>query len=266
MRYLLTTSALGLLVACGGNEPAGPNAGQSPETVESELGAPSQAPATVEVSIPVPTYNEEIWYASPGWPGEYPPGFSILDENVVVLGRVAMHDSLPRLIECPLPQNATYQLWNNTRVEADELEFVTVSERIEITINDTAEIDTPRGEFDGPNNTTALSPGDTLVYLRYLGEGWAIMEYQGEELQVMENDLLEISDLREAAEVSEKDMLWVNVPCSDKRGWLLLDDLLAEPGIVLTPITGYGEARDLTDEDREAAIEQASWADQDNEN
>ena len=82
----------------------------------------------------------------------------------------------------------------------------------------------------------------------------------------MENDLLEISDLREVAETSEKDLLWINVPCGDERGWLLLDDLLAEPGIALTPITGYGEARDLTDEDRDAAIEQDSWADQAEEN
>jgi len=173
-----------------------------------------------------------------------------------------MHTTLPRNINCALPANATIQQWNHTRVEADALEFVTVSEKFEITISETAEIDAPMGEIDNPNNTLKLDAGDQLTYLRYIGEGWTLMEFKGAEREINEQDLVDISDIREAGENAKDDMLWVNIPCGDGRGWILQSEALAEPGILPNPIIGYGESRDLTEQDRVDAIEQAKWAEQ----
>ena len=190
-----------------------------------------------------------------------------MEDDVVLSGRAGMHDSLPKEIQCALPKNATYQLWNNARVAADSLEFMTVSEKFDITITEDTEIDSPIGEFDSEQNRLKLSAGDTITYLRYLGEGWTLMEFDGAERDVNEMDLMDISDIREVGAEALDDLLWVNVPCGEQRGWILLDEALAEPGILMTPIIGFGDARDMTEEDIIAAQEQAKFAEEfENEN
>ena len=255
MKPIFAFAAAAILVGCGETASIEPAEGPNATTLES-------ADIVSDAEIAVPTYDEDVWYVSAGWPGEYPPGFSIFAEGVSVPARVGMHDSLPADLTCALPQNATYQLWNQARVEADGLDFITVSEKFDITISETAEIDAPAGEFDNPNNTLKLEPGDRLTYLRYLGEGWTLMEINGEERDVNEMDLMEISDIRTAGETTSDDILWINIPCGDTRGWLTLDEALADPGILMTPIIGYGVSRDMTEQDRLEAVAQAKWAEQ----
>ena len=260
MRLLAICAAAGLLTACGGSssddksDPALPN---EPEKI-----AEIPAPPAAELDDPAPVtaaYNEEVWYVSNGWPGEYPPGFSVLEDGVTVKGRTGMHQDVSASIDCGLPKMATYQQWNVSRAEADALEFMTVSEKLEITLTKDAALDAPTDtNFEHKLNLTA---GDTLTFLRYLGEGWSIMEHAGTEYQIHEGELGEVSDIEAAAKNAADDLLWVNVPCtSGERAWLLYDEALKTEGIGPTPIIGYGDARDLTDQDRLDAIEQMKWA------
>lgn len=265
MKRLVIISAAALLAACGGDTPT--KEASEPKSPVADVPAETEEIADTQEEQDIPTYDEEAWYISPGWPGEYPPGFSIMEDGVEVLARAGMHDSLPREITCALPKNATYQLWNRQRVDTDALEFVTVSEKFNVTINTAAEIDSPVGEFDSPENTLKLEPGDTITYLRYIGEGWTLMEFDGRERDINEMDLMDISDIQNAGESAAEDLLWVNVPCGEERGWITLSEALADPNILMSPITGYGDARDMTEEDRQIVLDQAKFAEEfENEN
>lgn len=219
-------------------------------------------PVEIEKTLeqPAPTYNEEVWYISGGWPGEYPPGLSVLDSGVVLMGREHMHSDAAQSITCPVPQFATYQQWNTARVEADELEFVTVSERVEMNILKDTLLDAPT-DADWEHKL-ALSAGDVVTYLRYLGEGWLIMEHEGTEYDVQEGSLYDVSDINSVFASGKEDQLWINIPCGDdtkSRAWIELDQTVETDGIALTPIMGYGESRDLTEQDRIDAIAQTRF-------
>ena len=260
MRYFLAVSAAALLVACGESELVTATPEPAKSTTEVSTGDPAEPASPPETDSATMTYNEETWYISPGWPGEYPSGFSVLDENVTLMGRSVMHDDAEQTIACPVPQNATYQLWNSARVESENVEFVTVSEKVEITISADVIIDAPTDEdFENKLN---LKSGDMLTYLRYIGEGWAVMEHDFAEYQIQEGALNGVSDVDTVFEGTAKDYLWAQITCADDgktRAWLLFDEVIKTEGMVLTPITGYGDARDMTEEDRTNAVEQMKF-------
>ena len=77
---------------------------------------------------------DDSWFLSPGWPGEYPNGFTILVDDVVLAGRAEMNKSVPKSLQCPVPRLANYNQWNRERVEADELEFVAVAKTFELEV------------------------------------------------------------------------------------------------------------------------------------
>ena len=264
MKHITAASIAVLLVACGQSdpEPTTPEITETEPEITTETSTdpaaePNPEPTEDYASI---TYNEEVWYTSAGWPGEYPPGFSVLDENVTLMGRLFMHEDGEKVVECPVPQNATYQLWNSGRVESDDLEFFTVSEKVEITMNADATIDAPTDEnFE---NKIDLKAGDVLTYLRYVGEGWAVMEYNLAEYQIEEGSLNGISDVDTAFANSKKDRLWAHITCADEkdtRAWLLFDEVIKTDGMVMTPVIGFGDSRDLTEQDRIDAVEQMKF-------
>lgn len=247
--------AAGVLAGCGqkAETPVEPTESVMEETVtETEpLAAP---PSKIDYAA-LSGYGPE-WYVSGGWPGEYPPGFAIVEDNVSVSGRAVPRLDAPRDVACPLPRLANYQIWNNARNESDELDYFVATKTFPVTLTQDASI-----EFAGDNGigTLDLKAGDQLTYLRYLGEGFTILSYDGVAHDINEAELRDISDIG-SGEIEEH--LWISVACTGgNRAWLKYDETIKTPGILPSPILGFGEAYDLSEDQIEVAREQARQMD-----
>ena len=91
-----------------------------------------------------------------------------------------------------------------------------------------------------------LSVGDTVQYLRYYGEGFGAIRYEGADYVV---DLREVEALSETPTDEGMEHAWVRLDCDDEfqtEAWLFLGDLQAHEGVGPANITGFGEAPDAT--------------------
>lgn len=256
MRTGWILAAAGVLAACGQQAEA-PADMPEPSVAETRVEA-VETPAEIAKSDmdldyrALSGYGEE-WYLSPGWPGEYPAGFVVLDADVTVQGRARPNPSSPANIPCALPQYANYQLWNRERVARDKLEFFVATRTFPVTLSEDASIEYV--SEDGIS-TLDLKAGDQLTYLRYLGEGFAIVSWQGEEYDINEAELRDISDIGTLTSLEAE---WVRVTCgSGAQAWLLYREAIRHEGIAPSPITGYGEAADIAPEDVEMVREMAA--------
>lgn len=258
-RYQPILLSAAVLAACGQPDPEpGLDPAPVPPPVESpEVEFSEETKAAVDETfareLDVPAHYAEGWEVTPGWPGEYPPGFSILKEGVTVEGRETMDPTTDATLTCPLPRYATYQEWNGNRVAADDLRFAVATKLFDITVNQDISLDVPGEELEDPARTLNLKAGDTLVYKRYLGEGFAIIAHDGADYEFNEMDLRDATDIDTAGQDGRGgEDLWVQVTCSDAaqtRAWLLYDDVSTIDGIGPTPIMGYGESRDIMESD-----------------
>lgn len=242
---LATTVAALVLAACGQSADT-PSESDIIATDGSELESEEAGKAGPASDYVQPDYAKlsgygEGWYISPGWPGEYPAGFVVLDEGVTVKARARPNPTATKDIDCTLPRLANYQLWNNPRVAADQLEFFVATRTFPVTLTQDAAI-----EFisdAGSMQTLDLKQGDQFTYLRYLGEGFAILAYDGTEYDINEAELMNVTDIQ-AGKGDEDE--WIRVTCADgSQPWLLYDEVVAADGIVPSPITGYGDASDI---------------------
>ena len=212
-------------------------------------------PTQTELDALLPDYYSVGWAVTAGWPGEYPAGFSILAEGIVLNGHSRMHPQTPAIIKCPVPQFATYQQWNVSRAESDNLIFKTATKIFKITISEDTQIEYPSDEMGYQLKKLTLKVGDQLSYLRYLGEGFTIVEFNGKEYEINENDLYNVSDI--ATQQNSGEDLWLELDCSDNtRAWVLYDQVLRQKGVGPAPITGYGESTDITQSDVQGIIYQ----------
>lgn len=243
---LATTVAALVLAACGQSADT-PSESDIIATDGSELESEEAGKAGPASDYVQPDYAKlsgygEGWYISPGWPGEYPAGFVVLDEGVTVKARARPNPTATQEMDCTLPRLANYQLWNNPRVAADQLEFFVATRTFPVTLTQDAAI-----EFisdAGSMQTLDLKQGDQFTYLRYLGEGFAILAYDGTEYDINEAELMNVTDIQ-AGKGDEDE--WIRVTCADgSQPWLLYDEVVAADGIVPSPITGYGDASDIT--------------------
>ncbi|GAB5459535.1 MAG: hypothetical protein Hens3KO_25650 [Henriciella sp.] len=242
MRHTLLAVTILALSACSTRiEPA-----PSPQTINT--------PDPVETSISEPDMTidsyAEGWDLSRGWPGEYPPGFSVLTEGVTLIGRSVMQPLAEADTPCPLPKFATYQPWNDERAEADELDFRTATKLFDITMTTNAPIEVLADALGTSSKLLHLKTGDVLVYKRYLGEGFAIIAHDGVDYEINEVELSDISDFAEKSiAIGYQEDLWVNVKCAseqESRAWILYDEARQNSGIGPTPIFGFGDSRDIT--------------------
>lgn len=251
MRFgLVLLAALALmLVSCGGSETQQP--ASVPAESPADAGVSSDGSGVADIVAPAIDYQalsgySDDWFLSPGWPGEYPPGFAVLDPDVGVAARARPNPEDPQDISCLLPQYANYQLWNEARVRSDQLEFFVATRKFPVTILEDTEI-----EFVGRSGLEkmAFSAGDQLTYLRYLGEGFTVMRFGDRDFDINESELREISDI---GAISNEEDLWVRVSCvAGRQAWLLFDEVIAETGVYPSPIFGYGEAHDILPEEVE---------------
>lgn len=244
MRFGWILSAALFVAACGQGDvstKAGPEAAPGAEApaagADGESATPPAAPTTDYAAL---SGYDSNWFLSPGWPGEYPPGFAVLDADVRVPARARPNPTDPQDVTCLLPQYANYQLWNNARNKADDLDYFVATKKLPVTVLEDAEV-----EFvgDAGIEKLPLKAGDQLTYLRYVGEGFTVMSFNGREFDINEGELREITDI---GAIENEEDLWVRVTClGGKQAWLLFDEVVLEKGVYPSPITGYGEAQDI---------------------
>jgi hypothetical protein len=184
---------------------------------------------------------DESWYRAPFWSGEYPGGFSVVKTTTVQL-RPALDPKTEKTVACELPQGATYQLWNQPRVEEQGLFFVSYSKIAEYKITKPYETTFYR-HLDGTEVKVSLKEGDTFRYLVYFGEGAFLMEYDGVEYD-SDQDLFEHAEQEGDTNGYEE---WLRINCSNNQwGWLFMGDITLDDGTFVSPnITEYGMAEDL---------------------
>ena len=122
---------------------------------------------------------DDSWYRAPFWSGEYPDGFSVVKATTLQL-RPTLDKDADKTIACDLPQGATYQPWNQSRVEEQGLTFVSFTKIGDYKMLKPLETTLYR-RMDATELQVKLSKGETWRYLVYLGEGAFLMEYKGEE-------------------------------------------------------------------------------------
>ncbi|MFC7291616.1 hypothetical protein [Hirschia litorea] len=254
---IIALSLLGLS-ACSPPDTAPKNQEPQSEDISEEeaIDAIEEIASTTPPANDVPSIADHYgddWAVTGGWPGEYPAGFSILKDNIVLKAHPHMNPLTEANIDCPVPKFATYQQWNHTRAEADDLDFVVATKIFTITMQDDLNIKVPDPkDLQGFKDIDLrLKSGDTLSYLRYLGEGFAIIKYQGTEYQIDEQELHSVSDINDAGQTSQVD-LWLELPCADAdktRAWVLYDEVIRQDGVGPAPIFGYGVSQDITQKD-----------------
>lgn len=190
---------------------------------------------------------DTVWYISDFWPGEYPRRFSIIGDDVLLEARSEMRLSAHKGADCSVPKYATYSPWNSERNLADNIKFRTVSKVSTVTITGSVSLTAtktlaPEGQSE---ITLNLNEGDSLQFLIYAGEGFALYGYQGDQILISESDFQGKAQFEED---SREDDLWLELRTTrGERGWVLFSDAIATDGVIETDNEGYGEANDLPD-------------------
>ena len=239
MRFGWVLAGALLLAACGQKD------GTSPDTAAVGAGPDAAAAAAELAARPQLDYAaisgyDDTWFLSAGWPGEYPPGFAVLDADVKVPARARPNPTDPQDISCLLPQYANYQIWNNARTDEDQIEYFVATKKVPVTVLEDTEV-----EFVGEAGiqTLSLKKGEQMTYLRYIGEGVTVLSFKGQEYEINEGELSNVTDI---ADTALEENLWVRVTClGGKQAWLMFDEVIEEAGIYPSPITGYGDAADI---------------------
>jgi hypothetical protein len=184
---------------------------------------------------------DDTWYRANFWSGEYPGGFSVAKTTTVAL-RPTLDPAAEKTISCELPQGATYQPWNNARVEEQGLAFASFTKIATYKLTQPYETTFYRHD-DASEVKVSLKAGDTFRYLVYFGEGAFLMEYDGVQYDG-DQDLFEHSEQEGDTNGYEE---WLRINCPNNQwGWLFMGDIVLDEGSFVSPnITEYGTSKDL---------------------
>lgn len=249
MRFGWVLAGALLLAACGQKDGSSPTAALAGAGRDVQVTAPAQTTRPLLDYAAISGYDA-TWFLSAGWPGEYPPGFAVLNPDVKVPARARPNPTDPQDITCLLPQYANYQLWNKARTDQDKVEYFAATKKVLVTVLEDTAV-----EFvgEGGIQTLNLKQGEQMTYLRYIGEGVTVISFNGLEYEINEGELSNVTDI---AEMSLEENLWVRVTClGGKQAWLMFDEVIEEAGIYPSPITGFGDAADIAPEDVETVRE-----------
>ena len=190
------------------------------------------------------TEYESSWYIADFWPGEYPPRFSVMKDDVELLGRAEMKLTSPKNVICPVPKRATFSPWNFDRNKADNLRYWVVAKVSTVTVTEAFTITAMR-EIDEIDTQLDLQKDDTLDYLVYQSEGFALFRYKGENYTI---DSGSFDGKAKFEENPREDDLWLRLPAEGGgHGWVLFKDALETDGIKATDLEGFGIANDIPD-------------------
>jgi uncharacterized protein YecT (DUF1311 family) len=192
------------------------------------------------------------WYTSKFWSGEYPPGFSVVEEHTVVMARAKMDKDAPRALACELPYLAVIHPWNTMRIKKNKIEFISATKIVPLIAKGDFVFD---GYVGNKRVKLPVKKGTKLSYLRNNAEGAFEIEISGKQYTAGQDLYEHIEDANVVDRFVEDN--WVLLTCKNgTRVYIYLNDLVSEndhhskyaPGIadVGPGLTGYGKARDLT--------------------
>jgi hypothetical protein len=195
------------------------------------------APAAAQQNPYGPDY-----YRAEFWSGEYPAGFTVLEDTVLKL-RPSLSPDAEATIDCPVSKGATYHPWNLPRVADEGLSFVSFSRIADY------EVQTPYeanlfNEAEQTDATISFKPGDRWRYIVYYAEGTFLMEYDGVRY-TGDQGLADASKaLTPEGELTYTE--WLRIDCSNNMwGWLVMAEALENPALGSPNILQYGEAADV---------------------
>lgn len=183
---------------------------------------------------------DDTWHRGEFWAGEYPNGFTVLEDTVLKLRPAIL--SSDKSIDCPVPAKATIHPWNIERANDMGLAFVTYSEIQDWEITEAYEAPF-WDELQSAEATLSFKPGDRIRYLIYYGEGAFLMEVDGVKYTGDQGVLEHAKQVGDAARYDE----WLRLNCTNNMwGWLYLPDLTKDETTFTGPnIVEYGRAADL---------------------
>ncbi len=203
------------------------------------LGATSAGFAASAAAAP---YDRSSWYEADFWAGEYPPGFT-LSQSLTTPIRADTDPAAQRAVDCALEKGATYHPWNAERVASARLEFITFSPIVNYQVSGPLQVTVTR-QPDGLETTLSFADGDAWDKLIYVGEGSFLMRRDGVVYMAGE-DLMDAAMTGDPATDLSPDA-WLGLYCANgASGWLLLGDVVGQPGFDEPNITGYGSAADM---------------------
>lgn len=202
--------------------------------------------ASVSASVANANYDDS-WYLMDGFlPSEYPLGVAVKKDGAVVMGRTDTDPALSRTVECALPKNAFFHVWNpqrNTTIRQrtyEKIKAYTVSEDFEFQPDTTV------------SAKLAVKKGETVYLLMYLSEGFARVRLRGTEYVVSLFDFYPHFEGESGTTINVNAQVdqWMSVPCSNGgTAWLLLSELPegSDTGVEASGegIRDYGNSSDL---------------------
>ena len=202
---------------------------------------------------------DKTWYQAEYWSGEWPNGFSVHQQGVVVPARTAMDLDVKPSINCALPYKAVFNPWNTERYTLSEAKYQTASKIVNLTAKST--FSSTMTDGNGSDVKVQFKKGQVFEYLIYGSEGSFLIRVKGKEYWAGQDLFKKLKPMPKTAEQQE----WLRLKCeggevafiytadlftaTDKDGnkeYLpgLWNASIGNPGVV-----GYGEARDLTDDE-----------------
>ena len=249
-RALIFSASLLALGACSGGKD---NPATEPLPTETPVADAASVPEAAVIDEDadlklVDSLYDDNWTVGYGWSGEYPDGFSIISDGIVLEGREKPDALSPRSLICPLDKNVTIHQWNHGRVETDDLIFVSATRSIPLVVSTDARVEVETTGDEPGVMEIPVKAGDTITLLRYFGEGYGLIRIKGTERVA---DLQQLNDFTKSDDNIFQEDEWAKVTCDDEAGsraWLLLADVKQASGIGEAPLEGYGEAGDLVSE------------------
>jgi hypothetical protein len=202
------------------------------------------------LAAPASASYDSSWFQTPYWSGEYPDGISVVKKGTVVLGRKAMDKDVAPSIRCALPYRAVLQPWNRHRNRLSQVTYFTAAKIVPLVAKEDFTFTPDEGA------PVALKKGDTVDFLVYDSEGAFEVRIQGKEYTAEQDFFDHMEPVDNSTFVQDE---WIRLRCQNgPAAWLLMGDLRkvdASGNIVYLPglnevgpgLTGYGEARDLTE-------------------
>ncbi len=183
------------------------------------------------------------WYRAEGWSGEYPNGFTMV-ENARLTLRESPNLSAPATVACEFPVTATYHPWNEARVASDGLQFLSFTRIQDYEI--TAPLEAVVYDDAAVEKLVNFAPGERWTFLLYHAEGYFLMRYRDVEYQAGQ-ELFEVSKpLGREFEPADSYHEWLGMTCDGRTGWLFRAEIEGNPAFGGPNITEYGIALDAS--------------------
>lgn len=199
----------------------------------------------------------DAWQINAFWGGEYPSGLAVLEPEVVIQARAALNPELPLSINCTVNENDFYHPWNTELIAKRSLKFFSATKiqnyKALKPITTEISVETPNEGFD--HKIVNYEVGDTIKYLGYTGEGYGLIEVDGQPAHVDLESVLGSTDRNPEVDLPRDD-LWIEMSCGAETGFVLVNELenRTHVEVSMEGILDYGSASNLSDDENSTQV------------